>query len=138
MSTVTPVRVGARPGGRQAQEPGRVNWWEDKQKGGRPPPLEGLSSRLLKRPICFVGALSRTLNVARSRSPGSPDPLTSPPARLAKRSTPRVRPSGAASHLDLFERPAELFRIPPGPVEVGARSELAGGGALNILTEVYG
>src|SRR3990167_6532773 len=26
-------------------------------------------------------------------------------------STPHVRPSGAASHLDLFERPAEFFRI---------------------------
>ena len=64
------------------------------------------TSRLLKKAhLRECGALGRTLNVARSRSPGFPDPLASPPAQLAKRSTPRVRPSGAASQLDLFEQP---------------------------------
>ena len=39
---------------------------------------------------------------------GSPDALASPPAQLAERTTPRVRPSGAAAHLDIFERPASF------------------------------
>src|SRR3990172_11560762 len=65
---------------------------------------------------------------------GSPDMLASPPAQLAKRSTPRVRPSGAASHLDLFEQPAGFPRIllgrralPPAGVRdsVGAYAELS-------------
>ena len=69
----------------------------------RPGPVAGGQ----KRPICFAGALGRTLNVARSRSPGCPYSLASPPAaarparvRLAcdLRAPPR--------RLDLFEPPA--------------------------------
>src|SRR5712691_7895411 len=42
---------------------------------------------------------------------GSVYPLASPPAQLAKWSTPRVRLSGAASPLDLFEQPHFLNTV---------------------------
>ena len=71
-------------------------------------PASRSSRRLKKAQLRECGALGRTLNVARSRSPGLSGLLASPLAQLAKRSTPRVRPSGAASPLDLFEPPAPL------------------------------
>ena len=90
-----PARPGAaRPRGGDGGGPPRQ---------GRPRPVAGGQ----KRPICFAGALGRTLNVARSRSPGCPYSLASPPAaarparvRLAcdLRAPPR--------RLDLFEPPA--------------------------------
>src|SRR2546422_7063331 len=40
--------------------------------------------------VNFVTRSPATLKVARSRSPNFPDPLASPPAQLARRSTPRV------------------------------------------------
>ena len=102
-------------------------------RGGRPPPAAGdhagdsrgpemsstssASATSSRPPGADKGpsaslAPSRTLNVARSRSPGSGSArLASASARPAA-STPRVSPSGAASQLDPSRRPAALAECP--------------------------
>ncbi len=48
------------------------------------------------------------MNSAAARAE-SPDTLASPPAQVAKRSTPRVPPPGVASHLLLGEHNAAVY-----------------------------